>query len=201
MAQLKQRINLYRPVLTARQAAAPKSSWMVAGLVAFTIATAAVLLWDGAQRWKMEHEIAAREVERDRLNAQLAEVTNQVTPLTSGTNAGATVAPSELPPLLALRTRWIELFQELSVRVPDGVWLLRMDVKTLDLPQGGGRTLAAKKKSITLFGFAQSYQRVGQLLQALEQSPKFSSVLLQSAERKAGEPNERVNFEIAGELS
>jgi hypothetical protein len=201
MAQPNQRINLYRPVLTTRQAAAPKTSWMVPGLVAIVIATAAVLIWDGAQRWKMEHEITTQEVERDRINAQLAGLTGQFNPLTNGTNGRTTSASPELLPLISRRTQWITLFQEMSVRVPDGVWLLRMDVKTLDIPQGRGQILAATKKSITLSGFAQSYLRVGQLLRALEQSPQFSSVLLKSAERKTGEPNERVNFVIAGELS
>jgi len=169
--------------------------------VVLTMALASVLMWDVKQRWDVIKEISAQKAERDRLYGQLTKLSDQLASLTRGASAQATTASAELLPLISQRTKWIDLFQDVSVRVPDGVWLVRMDVKTLDIPQGRGRTMIAKKKIITLAGFAQSYARVGQLLLALEQSPEFSAVLLKSAERNAADTSERVDFEIAGELS
>jgi Tfp pilus assembly protein PilN len=201
MAQPFQRINLYRPVLSARTMAAPKTSWMIAGLAVLIMAVVAVLALDQKKRWEMNKEIAAQEVERHRVNSQLTTLADQLNLLTGGMTAQVTVASTELLPLISQRTKWVELFQDLSVRVPDGVWLSRMDVETMSIPKGRGRTMPADKKTIVLSGFARSYQVLGQLLTALEQSPKFSSVFLKSAEMKTDKMNEQVNFEITGELS
>lgn len=201
MAQPNQRINLYRPVLSARTMAGPKRSWMIAGLAVLIIAVVAVLASDLGKRWELNKEIAAQEMERDRVKGQLATLADQLKLLTGGMTAQETVASTELLPLISQRTKWVELFQDMSVRVPDGVWLLRMEVETMKIPKGGGRTKLADKKTIVLSGFARSYPMVGQLLTALEQSPKFSSVFLKSAERKADKMNEQINFEITGELS
>jgi len=201
MAQPKQRINLYRPVLVSTSAAAPKSSWMITGLAVLIVAIAAVSAWDLKKRWALNKEIAAQTAERDRVKGQKATLEDQLKLLTSGTNAQVTSASAELLPLISQRTKWVELFQDMSVRVPDGVWLVRMEVETMTIPKGRGRTKVAGKKTIMLAGFARSYLSLGQLLTALEQSPKLSSVLLKSAERKTDKTSEQVNFEIAGELS
>jgi Tfp pilus assembly protein PilN len=201
MAQPYQRINLYRPVLGARTMAAPKRSWMIAGLAVLIMAVVAVLAMDLKKHWELKQEIAAQEVERDRVNGQLTTLADQLELLTGGMTAQVTVTSTELLPLISQRTKWVELFQDMSVRVPDGVWLSRMDVETMKVPKGRGRTTPADKKTIALSGFARSYPMLGQLLTALEQSPKFSSVFLKSAEMKADKMNEQVNFEITGELS
>jgi Tfp pilus assembly protein PilN len=200
MAQPKQRINLYRPVLTARPVVAPTSAWFVAGLVVLIVAIAAVMALDLKKRFELNKKIAAQEAEHDRVTGQLAALEDQLKRLTSGTNAQVTAASTELLPLITRRTHWVELFQDISLRVPDGIWLLSMDVETMEIPKGRGHTKIADKKTIVLSGFARSYSNVGQLLAALEQSPMFSSVLLQSAEQDANKASEQVNFEIVGEL-
>lgn len=201
MAQPNQRINLYRPVLGVRTMAAPKSSWMLAGLAVLVVAVAGVLAWDLKERWELNKAIATQEIERDRVKSQLATLADQLNLLTGGMTAPVTVASTRLLPLISQRTKWVELFQDMSVRVPEGVWLSSMDVETMKIPKQGGQTTPAGRKTIMLSGIARSYPVLGQLLTALEQSPKFSSVFLKSAELKADELNERIHFEITGELS
>lgn len=200
MARAKQRINLYRPVLTSGSVAAPKRSLVITGLVLLVGAILAVAALDLKKRWEVSRTIAAQQAERDQIQAQITTLSDQLKLLTSGMNAQVTAASVELLPLINQRTKWIELFQDMSVRVPDGVWLLRMDVETMTIPAGRGKTRVADKKTIALAGFARSYLTLGQLLMALEQSPKFTSVILRSAERKIDKPGELVNFEIAGLL-
>jgi len=201
MVQPNQRINLYRPVLGVRTMAAPKSSWMFAVLAVLIVGVVGVLAWDLKERWELNQVIAAQEVERDRVKNQLATLADQLKLLTGGITAPVTVASTELLPLISQRTKWVELFQDMSVRVPDGVWLSSMDVETMKIPRDGGQTTPAGRKTIVLSGVARSYPMLGQLLTALEQSPKFSSVFLKSAELKADKMIERVHFEITGELS
>jgi len=200
MARPKERINLFRPVLTTRTAVAPKTSWMVALLVALVLAGAAMAAWDVKKRWDANKAIAEQEAARDRAKQQLETLADQLKLLTSGMTAQISGASTELLPLISQRTKWLDLFQDMSVRVPDGVWLLKMNVETLKIPKTRGRVEKADKKTIALTGFARSYQSLEQLLAALEQSPKFSSVILKSAERKADKAGEQVNFEIAGQL-
>jgi len=201
MVQPNQRINLYRPVLGVRTMAAPKSSWMFAVLAVLIVGVVGVLAWDLKERWELNQVIAAQEVERDRVKNQLATLADQLKLLTGGITAPVTVASTELLPLISQRTKWVELFQDMSVRVPDGVWLSSMDVETMKIPRDGGQTTPAGRKTIVLSGVARSYPMLGQLLTALEQSPKFSSVFLKSAELKTDKMIERVHFEITGELS
>ncbi len=200
MARAKHRINLYRPVLGSSSVSAPKRSLVITGLVLLVGAILAVAALDLKKRWELGRAIAAQQAERDQTQAQIATLSDQLKLLTSGTNAQVTTASAELLPLINQRTKWIELFQDMSVRVPDGVWLLRMEVETMTIPSGKGKTRVADKKTIALSGFARSYLTLGQLLMALEQSPKFTSVALKSAERKTDKPGEQVNFEIAGLL-
>jgi Tfp pilus assembly protein PilN len=201
MALPNQRINLYRQVLSVRTMAAPKSSWMLAVLAALIVAVVGVLAWDLKERWELNTVIAAQEVERDRVKSQLSTLADQLKLLTGGMTAPVTVASTELLPLISQRTKWVELFQDMSVRVPDGVWLSSMDVETMKIPKEGGQTTPAGRKTIVLSGVARSYPVLGRLLTALEQSPKFSSVFLKSAELKDDKMNERIHFEITGELS
>jgi Tfp pilus assembly protein PilN len=86
------------------------------------------------------------------------------------------------------------------VRVPEGVWLLRLNVEVMALPKGKERTRAAQKRTIVLEGFARSHQGVGQLLSGLERSPKFTAVTLKFAERRVDKDGEQVNFQIDGQL-
>jgi Tfp pilus assembly protein PilN len=201
MARAKQRVNLYRPVLGSSSVSAPKRSLVILGLVLVVAAIVAVAAWDLKKRWELGRAIVAQQTERDQIKAQITTLSDQLKLLTSGMNAQVTTASAELLPLINQRTKWVELFQDMSVRVPDGVWLLKMEVETMRIPSGRGKTRVADKKTIVLSGFARSYQGIGQLLAALEQSPKFASVTLKSAERKADKAGVQVNFEIAGLLS
>ncbi|MBI3621374.1 MAG: PilN domain-containing protein [Nitrospirae bacterium] len=196
----KQRINLYRPVLGTGTIAAPKRSLVIGSMALLIVSIAVVAALDLKKRWELGRAIAAQQAERDQVKAQIATLSDRLTLLTSGMNAQVTTASAELLPLINQRTKWTELFQDMSLRVPEGVWLLKMDVETLNIPVGRGKTKLADKKSITLSGFARSFLGLGQLLMALEQSPKFTSVTLKSAKRKTDKLGEQVDFEIAGVL-
>jgi Tfp pilus assembly protein PilN len=163
------------------------------------------------QGWELTRQIRARQAERDRLKQELETLSGRISLLTSGVTSEVSKAPMELLQIVSQRTAWVELFREMSVRVPDGVWLLRIEVDSNKdsvvsrvgqaIQTGSLAPIILPKKKIQLGGFARSHQNVGQLLAALEQSPKFSSVMLKFAERRSEKTGEQVSFEISAEVS
>ena len=213
MATPTRRINLYRPTMGAQSARAPQSPWWLMGGVILVVALlAGVGGVEFKQGWQLAQQIKAKQAERDHLKQESETVAGRIALLTSGVTSQVSTASVELLQIMNQRTVWVELFREMSVRVPEGVWLLRVEAETLNragltsrvgqaVQTGSLAPLIAPKKKILLAGFARSHQHVGQLLAALEQSPKFSSVTLKFAERRAEKSGEQVSFEIAAELS
>jgi Tfp pilus assembly protein PilN len=200
MARTKTRINLFSPVLAVSQAQVPGKPWWLLG-------AALVIGWIGVgvgmqlmEGWKLARQITAQKAALEQARQQQQLLDDQLRLLTSGLSSQVTIASAELVDVINRRVAWTELFQEVSVRVPDGVWLLRVDVEVMAQPKGKGRTRVADKKAVVLTGFARSHQSVGQLLSALERSAKFTSVSLKFADRRGERGGEQVNFEINGQL-
>jgi Tfp pilus assembly protein PilN len=202
MAKPKGRINLYRPVLGAGQTQVqmPGKPWWLLGVILVVGLIGVSFALQLVQGWKLSKEIKARQADRDQLRSEQELAASQLKLLTSGLSAQVTTASAELVEVIQRRVEWRELFQEMSVRVPDGVWLVRVKIEAMMPPRGTEGTRAAQKRTIVLEGFARSHQNVGQLLSALEQSPKFAAITLKFADRRVEKAVEQVNFEIDGQL-
>ena len=197
MAVPKSRINLYNPTLGSR-ASAQKPWWML-GIVGAIIAVVVVLVMQAMETWRLTHEIAHEEEARNMLKKERALQDDRLKSLTSGVSSQVTTASAELVDMVNQRMAWLALFQEMSFRVPDGVWLLKVDIQAVNTAKTAGKS--AGPRTITMSGFARSHQEIGQLLSALEASPKFEAVSLKFAERHTERGGEQVNFEINGRLS
>ncbi|MEW6325526.1 MAG: PilN domain-containing protein [Nitrospirota bacterium] len=201
MAESKARINLYSPVLGSKSAKTPERPWWLLGLALVIVLFIAGMAAQLVEYWKLTQAIKAREADRAQVLRDQKLLDDKLNLLTSGLSAQVTTASAELVEVINNRLPWVDLFQEMSVRVPDGVWLLRVEVEAMAAPKGKERTRPADKRTIVLSGFARSHQNVGQLLTALEQSPKFKAVSLKFADRRSEKTGEQVNFEISGQLS
>lgn len=200
MARPKARINLYSPVLGGSRPRGAGKPWWMLGAALLAVVFVSGMAFQLTERWKVTRAIAAKEAARDQLLRDQQLLDDKLNLLTSGLSTQITSASAELIEVINRRLPWVELFQEMSVRVPDGVWLLRVEIEAMNPPRGREATRASEKRAIVLAGFARSHQNVGQLLSALEQSPKFKAVSLKFADRTADKGSEQVNFEINGQL-
>lgn len=156
----------------------------------------------GFHEWlKLTREIESRKVDSDALKAEMAALDGQLKMLTSGRTSNVSNASAELLEILNRRPIWVDLFREMSVRVPEGVWLLRAEVVAVDVSKGRGKTKVAPVRTVVLEGFARSHEGVGSLLGELDRSSKFSAIQLKYSTKRPGTTGEDVSFQIQGQLS
>ena len=200
MAKPKTRINLYRPVLATRASTSQHARWWLLGIVLFVVLLGVGYVIELRQGWQLAKKVDAKRADLDQLKTEINGLDGQLKLLTSGVSTDISGASAELVAMLNQRLVWIDLFREMSVRVPEGVWLLRVDVVAMDFSERRRRAAIAPEKTSVLGGFARSHRTVGEMLSALEQSPHFSSVTLKFARQKAGHTGGEVDFEITGQL-
>lgn len=198
----KGRINLYSPVLGPAQSSMPGKPWWLLGVALVAVLFGASVTLRLIERWNLTQAIEAKRKERASIQGNQQLLDDRLNLLTSGLSAQVSTASAALVEVINKRLAWVELFQEMSVRVPDGVWLLHVEIEAMSQPKGGReRTRPTQRRTIRLTGFARSHQSVSQLLSALEQSPKFTAVSLKFANRRMEGGGDQVNFEIQGQLA
>jgi len=97
------------------------------------------------------------------------------------------------------RIRWSNLMLEISVLIPEEIWLNAME--GLEDPQGGKITgIAQTVKQVKFVGFANSSTAITELMSALERSRYVGNVTLVHAEKTPEAGQTRVTFEIKATL-
>jgi Tfp pilus assembly protein PilN len=93
------------------------------------------------------------------------------------------------------RISWATLMREVSVLIPDNVWLTRME--GVQEPQGENSSEPIKSvKELKFVGFGASHMAITRWMSALERSRHFKDISLVFAEKKTDEGQPKVNFEI-----
>jgi Tfp pilus assembly protein PilN len=107
--------------------------------------------------------------------------------------------------LQQIRIPWTDLLREVSLLIPDNVWLIRME--GVEASQAGSFSDAAQATDLNrsvnelkFVGFGTSHAAITQWMSALERSRYFRDVTLVYAEKKSDEGGVRVNFEIQAGL-
>jgi Tfp pilus assembly protein PilN len=110
-----------------------------------------------------------------------------------------------LQQLQQVRIPWADLLREVSVLIPDNVWLTRME--GVEEFQAGSSTGATQSTDLTksvnelkFVGFGASHMAITQWMSTLERSRYFRDVTLVYAEKKSDEGGVKVNFEIQATL-
>lgn len=100
---------------------------------------------------------------------------------------------------------WTDLLREVSVLIPDNVWLTRME--GIEELQGGNSSdraqstdIAKSVKELKFVGFGASHVAITRWMLALERSRYFRDVTLIFTEKRTDEGQSRVNFEIKAVL-
>ncbi len=137
----------------------------------------------------------------DNIKSETGEVLRQA----EATGDGSREKERLLQQLEQVHIPWADLLREVSVLIPDNVWLTRME--GVEEAQGGNFSDATKSvdiaksvRELKFVGFGSSHMAVTQWMSVLEHSRYFKNVILVYAEKKSDEGQSRVNFEIQAVL-
>lgn len=147
----------------------------------------------------------------DDLRAQLAIIP----PPAAGPSAGATALAAQQGPRVAAvtaalqrRVAWDRVMRELSLVLPEDVWLSKLSAKSPispGAPSLPGAPIAAPVSSgpptqMTIDGYTYSHDAVARLLSRLAVLPDLQNVALQSSTRAGVGKQTVVHFTIAADL-
>jgi Tfp pilus assembly protein PilN len=149
--------------------------------------------------------VMSKQGEVDDLRAQLAalEVPSEVPkseapPLASDGQARTTA----LSAALATRIAWDRVLREVSLVVPEDVWLTQLSASTPNAAPGGAgaapavATGSTSPNSLTAVGFAGSQESVALLLSRLESIPELTTVQLQASTRTESDTGRAYAFTV-----
>jgi Tfp pilus assembly protein PilN len=135
-------------------------------------------------------------VKRDALQQELATLTGEVQATEQGA-ADRTAANQKrleaLKNVLQGRIAWSGVLREVSLLVPDGLYLT-----TLESVEDSDAVFAPNQKRVRFGGFAPTHAVVTRFIAVLEASEHFTDVSLIYAEK--GEAADRITFEVAARL-
>jgi Tfp pilus assembly protein PilN len=161
-------------------------------------ALAAAYLFTGAG-------VMSKQGELDDLRAQLAELEVPAEAPTPGAPALASdgqARTTALSAALATRIAWDRVLREVSLVVPEDVWLTQLSASTPGAAPGAAgaapavTTGSTSPNSLAAVGFAGSQESVALFLSRLESIPELTSVQLQASTRTEGDTGRAYSFSI-----
>ncbi|HEU4450183.1 MAG TPA: PilN domain-containing protein [Gaiellaceae bacterium] len=180
-----------------------------AGLVRLGIALLGILVVGGLGGAYLftSSGVSSKQSELDDLRAQLAELEVPAEAPAAGEAALAgegMARKTALSSALASRIAWDRVLREVSLVVPEGVWLTQLAGTT---PNGGSAgtgapappaapTGSTSPNSLSVTGFATSQESVAVLLSRLAAIPELTAVQLQSSTRNDAEFGPVYSFSI-----
>lgn len=165
-------------------------------------------LWDLWRVRILEAQIQQLAIQRQRLQQEMAAYMSDIQSVTQVQGAGPPTVDQQLAAvnhLLKSRVVWSDVLREVSLIVPEGVYLTRLETTESSAPGGsGGKApgpLSHKEgKGIRFVGFAPSHTPITSFMEAMERSPYFTDVALIYAQKGSEVGASRVGFELAGHL-
>jgi Tfp pilus assembly protein PilN len=167
------------------------------GLVLFA-GLAAAYLFTGAG-------VMSKQGKLDDLRLQLAELevpAEEPTPDVPALASDGQARTTALSAALATRIAWDRVLREVSLVVPEDVWLTQLSASTPGAAPGGTgaapavTTGSTSPNSLAAVGFAGSQESVALFLSRLESIPELTSVQLQASTRTEGETGRAYAFTI-----
>lgn len=174
---MKEHINLFQPdILEGKPAGGPpRGRWLAIFFLALLLTLVGFYAQGVRERGALAKEVEAMIRQRDQLHRQLAALASDSFSMNKNV-----IADSGLQSILKERIPWSRVLREVSLVAPDGVWMTQFET---DPTQG-----------VRFEGFAMSYQKVTDLISALESSKIFQDVLLDFSRQNQSE--RRIDFSI-----
>ena len=148
--------------------------------------------------------VMSKQGELDDLRAKLAELEvpaeePEAAPALAGEGQARTTA---LSAALAIRIAWDRILREVSLVVPEDVWLTQLSASTPNAVPGGAAaapaatTGSASPNSLSAVGFARSQESVALFLSRLESIPELTTVQLQASTRTESDTGRAYAFTV-----
>jgi Tfp pilus assembly protein PilN len=198
-------INLL-PKDDVRRGGPPKSQWIVLGPVVAAVLMTALL---SAAFLSASGKAKDKQAELSSLQDVLHAIPTPDTSKLQSQNALAADKQARVTALSAALTRrvaWDRVFRELSLVLPDDVWLVTVSAKApvpsstavAPAPAAPGSTVAATQ--FTIDGFTYSHPAVARLLSRLSVVPDLVNVQLQQSTRTLVGTASAVHFIIVADV-
>jgi len=177
-----------------------------AGPIAAVGAGMAVVVLVGGGYYSAHGKVSKRQDELAALHAQLAAIpapkrpTIQVSPqITAEKDARMTA----LDAALGQRVPWDSVLRQLSLVLPDDVWLRTLSAKSAapGTTPAAGTTTGTAATGLVMTGFTYTQEGVARLLTRLALLPQLGNVQLQSASTSKVESRDVVAFTIAADVN
>jgi Tfp pilus assembly protein PilN len=151
--------------------------------------------------------VTSKQSELDDLRAQLAELEvpsedPEEAPAAAEAAAEGQARTTALATALASRIAWDRVLREVSLVLPDDVWLIQLTAATPNAAAGGAAAVApaiaagSSPNTLSATGYASSQESVAVFLARLESIPELASVQLLSSARLDGEAGLVYQFSI-----
>jgi Tfp pilus assembly protein PilN len=179
-----------------------------AGLSQIAVALLGVLVFAGLGGGYLftSAGVTSMQSELDDLRAQLAELEVPAEPGQAPANAEAAAEgqarTTALATALASRIAWDRVLREVSLTLPDDVWLIQLTAATPSASPGGAAAVApgiaagSSPNTLSATGYATSQESVAVFLARLESIPELTSVQLLSSARLDGDAGRVYQFSI-----
>lgn len=201
---MKQSVNLLsRDVLLGEPEVAFRVPWIPILAVALL---AGLALWYGTERAHLkrsEARLHELQVQKQALDREAASLNGQIQALQGDRPGGIPILQQQLKVIdeqLKKRVHWSEVFRQISLLTPEGVYFTRLETVQSAAPAGGRADKKAVGDRVRFVGFAQSNVPVTAMIGALEQSEDFEDVSLVYLQRASGTGYSRMAFELTARL-
>jgi Tfp pilus assembly protein PilN len=194
---MKEHINLASRQVLFEEKPFPFKQFAVP--MAIGAAGAVLVLVSLGYAWRvnvLKKEVRELSIQHDKTQQELALLNGEIGSVSQQTEMSRESAANQLEAmkeLLKNRIPWSDVIREVSVLVPEGVWLTRME--SLD-SQPDGHLQPAVGKTMHFIGVAQSQAAVNQFISSLERSPRYGTVSLVFSQKGGGEGVQGVSFEL-----
>jgi Tfp pilus assembly protein PilN len=180
-----------------------------AGLPQIAVALLGVLVFAGLGGGYLftSAGVTSKQSELDDLRAQLAELEVPAerpgqAPANAEAAAEGQARTTALATALASRIAWDRVLREVSLTLPDDVWLIQLTAATPSAAAGGAAAVApgieagSSPNTLSATGYATSQESVAVFLARLESIPELTSVQLLTSARLDGEAGRVYQFTI-----
>lgn len=178
---MKEHINLFQPDILEGKVAGGVSTQKLllpVSLLLIVFLFAGFHIQDGKKQIMLQKEVEHMLQQRDQLRRQMEALMSGSLSASDGRNLQTNTILDD--PELKERIAWSRLLQEISLVVPEGIWITALE-------NAAGQT-------VQFSGFASSHQKVTDLIASLESSRSFQDVLLEFSRQNPGE--KRVDFSV-----
>ena len=198
---MRQHINLIdKGILSQEQTFSLKAMAIPLLMVVGVLAVIGGTLFELRSSQVLEKELQSLTINHQQLQNEIAILNNEISAHEGSAQDQIPVIQQRLKQvqdLLHSRILWSEVLRHISLLVPKGIYLTRLEATEDGIP---GPFSNSDARGLRFVGSARSHDQITFFIAALEQSRRFTDVSLVYAERNSDLNRPGVGFELVGHL-